>query len=68
MNDKHKAFADEYLINGFNITQAYLTVYKSVTKEPVAAANGSRLLKNDKVVIPVDGKDVATAVKQIRSE
>lgn len=46
LNDRHKAFADEYLINGMNATQAYLSIYKSVKKVEVAEAAASRLLSN----------------------
>lgn len=44
MNLKHIAFCDEYLINGMNATQAYLSVYKNVKNENTAKANGCRLL------------------------
>ena len=49
LSDRHKAFADEYLANGLNGTQAYLSVYKSVKKEKTAEAAASRLLSNVKV-------------------
>lgn len=49
MNNRHKAFADEYLSNGLNATQAYLSVYKSVKKEETARVNGSKLLTNTNV-------------------
>jgi phage terminase small subunit len=46
INPRHKAFADEYLVNGMNATQAYLSVYRSVKKEETARVNGSKLLTN----------------------
>ena len=49
MKDSHKAFADEYLINGFNGTQAYKKVYQDASDE-AAASNANRLLRNDKVI------------------
>lgn len=48
-NKKHIAFCQEYLNNGMNATQAYLSVYKSVKKVKVAEAASSRLLSNVKV-------------------
>ena len=47
MNNRHKAFADEYLANGLNATQAYLKVYKS--KVTTAEVNGHKLLSNTKI-------------------
>ena len=49
LNNRHKAFCDEYLANGLNGTQAYLSIYKSVKKEKTAEAAASRLLSNVKV-------------------
>ena len=49
MNDKQKAFADIYLSNGCNWTQAYLEAYPTVKKEDTAAAAATRLLSNVKV-------------------
>jgi phage terminase small subunit len=48
-NKRHKQFAEEYLSNGMNATQAYLSVYKSVKNERTAEAAASRLLSNVKV-------------------
>lgn len=48
-NAKHKLFADTYLSNGMNATQAYLSVYKSVKNIKTAEAASSRLLSNVKV-------------------
>ena len=47
MNNRHKAFCDEYLSNGLNGTQAYKKVYK--VNDKVAEASASRLLLNVKV-------------------
>ena len=41
-------FADEYLID-LNATRAYKAVYKSIKSDDVAAAAGTRLLRNVKV-------------------
>lgn len=49
INPRHKAFADEYLINGMNATQAYLSVYKSVKKTRTAEVNGNKILSNAEV-------------------
>lgn len=49
LNERHKAFCDEYLVNGQNATKAYLAVYKSVKSERTAEAAASRLLSNVKV-------------------
>lgn len=48
MTEKQKIFADEYLLD-LNATRAYRAAYPSVKKDAVAAAGGSRLLKNAKV-------------------
>lgn len=45
INPRHKAFADKYLVNGMNATQAYLSVYKS-SKKTTAETNGQKLLHN----------------------
>lgn len=49
LSDRHRAFADEYLSNGMNATQAYLTVYNTVTKKRTAEVNGNKLLSNTEV-------------------
>ncbi len=46
MTEKQKQFCDEYLANGLNATQAYLTVYKNVKNTEVAGACAARLLGN----------------------
>lgn len=44
-NKKHKLFADEYLSNGMNATEAYHTVYKPA-KRTTSETNGQKLLHN----------------------
>lgn len=53
MTENQIKFADEY-IRTTNITQSYLTAYHNVKKESVAASNGSRLLRNEKVKKYID--------------
>ena len=45
MNKRHKLFADTYLSNGFNGTQAYLTVYPKASYD-TARVNSQKLLLN----------------------
>lgn len=63
LNPRHKAFADEYLANGMNAKQAYLSVYRNVKKSTTAEANGSRLLSNAKVKAYIDEMRDKTAKK-----
>lgn len=49
LTPKQKIFADEYLID-LNATRAYKVAYPRVKNEETAAAAGSRLLRNVKVV------------------
>ncbi len=49
MTEKQKMFCDEYLANGLNATQAYLSIYKNVKNKASAAEMASRLLRNVKV-------------------
>lgn len=63
LNPKQKAFADEYLVNGFNARQAYLSVYKSVKTEKSADAAASLLLSNIKVKNYIASKQALTAKK-----
>ena len=49
LTTNQRAFADEYIANKGNATQAYLKAYPNVTKETTANSNGSRLLRNAKV-------------------
>lgn len=49
MTAKQRIFAEEYLID-LNATRAYRVAYPSVKKEQTAAVNGSKMLRNTKVV------------------
>ena len=62
-NKRHQAFCDEYLINGMNATQAYLTVYKSVNKKITAEVNGSKLLSNTKVKAYIEERQAVASEK-----
>lgn len=55
-----RAFADEYIRNKGNATQAYLFAYPHIKKESTAAAAGARLLRNVKV-----SKYIADRTKEI---
>ena len=61
LNEKHKRFADEYLINGMNARHAYLAVYKSVKSEASADVNASKLLSNTKVKEYITEKQAITS-------
>jgi hypothetical protein len=68
-NKRHKAFADEYLSNGMNGTQAYLSVYKGVKKEETARVNSSKLLTNTNIKAYIEEKQKELAKsKQIDQE
>lgn len=49
LSDRHKRFVDEYLINGFNGTQAYISVYGEMDREN-AGVSSSRLLNNVNII------------------
>ena len=49
INDKHRAFAEEYMTNGFNSTQAYMKVYGPNIEYDTAKVNGSKLLTHTNV-------------------
>ena len=55
MNEKHKMFANEYLID-CNATRAYRAVYKSCKSDETASVNASKLLRNTKVKAYLDEK------------
>ena len=61
-NEKHKVFADEYLIY-LNQTRAYKVAYPRVTKDTTAATNGGRLLRNAEVKTYIDEQ-----LEKMRSE
>ncbi len=64
LTPKQRAFADEYIINGGNGTQAYLKVYKNVKSEDVAGVNASRLLGNAKVTRYIRDKTEMTLLER----
>ena len=47
LSDRHEKFCQEYMVNGFNATKAYVSVYK--VSEKVGEASASRLLLNVKI-------------------
>ena len=60
LTSSQRAFADEYIRNKGNATQAYLFAYPHIKKENTAAVNASRLLRNAKV-----SKYIADRTKEI---
>lgn len=57
MNKRHQAFADEYLANTQNATQAYSKVYKiPKSKIRTAEVNGNKLLSNTEIKEYIDAK------------
>jgi phage terminase small subunit len=52
LSDKHEMFCQEYMINGFNATKAYISVYK--VSDKVAEASSSRLFGNVKIKTRLD--------------
>lgn len=48
LNDKHKAFCEEYVANGYNATKAYMKVYENANPE-TSGTMASRVLKKDNV-------------------
>lgn len=64
LTPKQRAFADEYIFNGGNGTQAYLKVYKNVKNEDTARANASRLLANANVARYIREKTEMTLLER----
>lgn len=60
MNERHRAFVEEYLINGYNATTAYQKVYPKATYK-TAIANGARLLTNAEIQGFLQSKKEETA-------
>lgn len=56
LNNKQKAFVDELFKNGFNQTEAYITVYQSVTNRNYAKTAASRMMTNANVKGYYDNK------------
>ena len=54
LKGKAKKFADNYLANGLNATQAYLEAGYKVKTEAAAASAASRLLRTVKVSTYID--------------
>lgn len=53
MNEKQKAFADEYLIT-LNARESYKKFYKNCKSDSVVDTNASNLLRNPKVKVYID--------------
>ena len=62
LNNKQIAFIDEYFVNGFNGTKAYLSVYKGVTDE-TAQRNASKSLSNAQVKVEVERRQAENKAK-----
>jgi phage terminase small subunit len=62
LSNKHKAFIDEYFINGFVASKAYLSVYKGVTEE-TSITNGSRLLTNANIKLEIENRQAEIKAK-----
>lgn len=60
MNDRHKAFVENYLINGYNATQAYLKAYPKAANR-TAEVNGNKLLSNAEIKTYIQSKQQETA-------
>lgn len=68
MNKRHQQFIEEYMANGMNGTQAYLSTYPNVTEE-TANVNSSRLLSNAKIKAEIERLQAETSNKlQITKE
>jgi len=69
LNNKHNAFIEAYLINGYNATDAYLTAYPKATYE-TANTNGTRLLGKAciKEVIEAKKKELANTCNVTKAE
>lgn len=63
INPRHKAFIDEYLINGMNGTKAYQSVYKGTTNPETAKVSSSRLLTIDNVKQYLQSKQEDISIK-----
>lgn len=61
-NAKHNEFVNQYFLLGFNQTRAYMQTYGE-TDENAAAANASRLIRNDKVAQEIKRRFEARAMK-----
>ena len=64
LTPKQRAFADEYILNGGNGTQAYLKTYKNIKNVETAQANSSRLLSNAMVARYIREKTEMTLLER----
>jgi phage terminase small subunit len=62
MNEKHKLFVEEWLINGMNASAAYQKIYPNVN-ELTARANGARLLAKDNIKEFINSKQQETSTR-----
>lgn len=61
LSTRHELFVEEYLVNGYNATRAYLKVYKDVEYES-ASQLAKELLKRDDIKAYIEKRkgDIAT--------
>ena len=64
LTPKQRAFADEYILNKGNGTQAYLKVYKNVKNANTAGANASESLRNPKILRYIREKTEMTLLER----
>lgn len=64
LTPKQRAFADEYILNKGNGTQAYLKVYKNVKNANTAGANASESLRNPKILKYIREKTEMTLLER----
>jgi phage terminase small subunit len=67
MSLKHKAFADEYLVNGMNGQRAYMKVY-NIIREDTARVNASKLLTNPNIKDYISAAQKELEKKQLISK
>ncbi len=69
LNNKHNAFIEEYLVNGFNATEAYQVAYPKVSYD-TAKTNGNKLLtKTDiKEIVEAKKKELANTCNITKAE
>lgn len=64
LTPKQRAFADEYILNGGNGTQAYLKTYKNIKNVETAQVNASRLLSNAMVSVYIRERTEMTLLER----
>lgn len=62
-NQKHIKFLEEYMINGFNATKAYLYAYPNVN-ENTAGVNGHKLLGTTKIKAEIERRQQELSKKK----